>query len=77
MKIKLETYKGFIIKEVEDIRVFYNKDCMKYGVQVYGNLWNDNMGNRWEQVVRTMRGKAYTPYKKVADRWLKQLITEE
>lgn len=55
-------------------RVFYNEDCAKYGVQRFGNLWGDCMGDRWQQVC--IKDKPpYTYYKKVAQRWLKQLKT--
>lgn len=53
-------------------RVFYNEDCAKYGVQRFGNLWGDCMGDRWQQV--TLKDKpAYTKQKATAKRWLEQL----
>lgn len=52
--------------------VFYNKDCAKYGVHRFGNLWGDCMGDRWQQVALCDR-PAYTKYERVAQRWLKQL----
>lgn len=76
MIIKLKTYAGEQVFAVQDIRVFYNKDCGKYGVEAYGNLWNDCMGDRWQQV--TVDGnKVYTKYKGVAARWLKKIIVRE
>lgn len=57
---------------MEKYKVFFNEDCAKYGVLRYGNLWGDCMGKRWQQV--TLKNKlAYTPYKGVAKRWLKEL----
>ena len=61
-----------IITDVQDIRVFYNEDCSKYGIQTYGNLWGDCMGDRWQQV--TYGDKVYTKYKKVAEKWLNNII---
>ena len=63
-----------IKRNVQNIRVFYNEDCAKYGVQTFGNLWNDCMGDRWQQV--TYGDKVYTKYKKVAERWLSKMITK-
>ena len=77
MKIKIKTCTGYIITPVQDIRVFFNKDCMKYGVEVFGNLWGDCMGDRWQMIALNTKTKAYTPYKKVAERWLKQFVVKE
>lgn len=56
-------------------RVFYDKDCMMYGVE----KWN-NQGKFWQQVLppRKPQGarkgqSAYTCYKAVAERWMKSL----
>jgi len=55
-------------------RVFYSKDCMMYGIEKY-----NNQGKFWQQVLPP-QGKggrkgqsAYTYYKGVAERWLKEL----
>lgn len=53
-------------------KVFYNPDCNKYGVLKFGNLMNDCMGDRWQQVCLDDK-PAYTKYKKVAERWMHQL----
>lgn len=50
-------------------KVFYNPDCNKYGVLKFGNLMNDCMGDRWQQVCLSNK-PAYTKYKKVAIRWM-------
>lgn len=63
-----------IKRNVQSIRVFYNEDCAKYGVQTFGNLWGDCMGDRWQQVA--YGDKTYTKYKKVAERWLNNMITK-
>lgn len=76
MKIKIKTYAGEQIFAVENARVFFNRDCGKYGVETYGNLWNDCLGTRWQQVVLDTK-HPYTPYKKVAERWLKKLVVAE
>lgn len=64
-------------------KIFYNEDCQKYGVQ---KRVNDYMGERWVQIlihnnrevppfqVNGKKVKCYTPYKGVAQRWLKELI---
>lgn len=56
-------------------QVFYSKDCDMYGVR----KWNDR-GKFWQQVLppRKTQGarngqSAYTCYKGVAQRWLKEL----
>jgi hypothetical protein len=53
-------------------KVFKNQDCNKYGVLRFGNLMNDCMGNRWQQVALPNK-PAYTKYKGVAYRWMKEL----
>lgn len=63
-----------IIKEVKDIRTFYNEDCAKWGVQTFGNLWGDCMGDRWQQVF--YKDEPYTKYKNVAVRWLNNMIVK-
>jgi hypothetical protein len=57
-----------------NIRVFYNKDCGKYGVEkiVKGITLHCKDGikrqlYKWSQV--PVGDKTYTPYKKVAERW--------
>lgn len=54
-------------------RIFYNKDCAKYGVQRFGDLWGDGMGDRWQQVLHYGR-PAYTKYEGVAKRWMNDII---
>lgn len=76
MDIKIKTCTGYMITPVKDIRVFFNKDCMKYGVEAYGNLWSDGIGDRWQQIALDTK-HPYTPYKKVAERWLNKLLTTE
>lgn len=57
-------------------KVFFNKDCNMYGVQ---KLVNDYRGEHWIQVLPPQgkggRGgkSAYTRYKAVAERWMKEL----
>lgn len=56
-------------------KIFYNQDCAKWGVLRYGNLMNDCMGDRWQQI--TLENKpAYTKYKNVARRWMRQIKEE-
>lgn len=53
------------------VRVFYNQDCGKYGVEVFdAGTSSGRLG--WRQVDTTKYGASdvYTPYKKVAERWL-------
>ena len=68
-------------------RVFYNKDCAMWGIQEYINTGYKLYGNngykyikKWIQIVPLSRqGKhdsAYTPYKGVASRWIKELVKE-
>lgn len=59
-------------------RVFFNKDCMMYGVERF-----NRHGNFWQQVLppsgkggRSGRS-AYTYYEGVAKRWLKELQESE
>lgn len=49
----------------ENIHVFFNRGCVKYGVAI---KITDYRGTRWHQL-KTIDGKTYTPYKKVAIRW--------
>lgn len=63
-------------------KVYYNEDCQKYGVQ---KLVNDYRGEHWTQIlifenrevapfqINSKYVKCYTPYKKVAERWLASL----
>lgn len=62
----------------EDTRVFYNKDCDKWGVEkiTKGIVLHCKDGitrqlYKWEQVAPSK--KAYTPYYKVACRWAEQV----
>lgn len=57
-------------------RVFFNKDCGKYGVEVFDKGTSSGILG-WRQVDTTLYGatSVYTPYKKVAERWLKQFRT--
>lgn len=62
------------------VRVFYNADCAKYGVEVFDNgTSSGHIG--WRQVnTATELGPAsvknvYTPYKKVAERWRELFFT--
>lgn len=60
-----------------EYRVFYNEDCAKWGVQRFGNLMNDCMGDRWQQVcLKDERKPAYTKYKGVAERWIGKIKQE-
>lgn len=59
-----------------DVRVFYNPDCDKYGVQkiVEGITLHCKDGitrqlYKWSQTTIPGRKKVYTPYKAVAERW--------
>ncbi len=57
------------------VRVFFNKDCGKYGVEVFDNgTSSGELG--WRQVDTTLygAGDVYTPYKKVAERWRELFI---
>jgi hypothetical protein len=63
-------------------RVYYNEDCQKYGIQkeiedYTGKHWTQilvykgkEVGN-WRRLAR--KARCYTPYKGVAERWLKEL----
>lgn len=63
-------------------KIFYNRDCMKYGVQ---KRITDYMGTRYTQILikgnkevvpgatGNKRVKCYTPYKAVAQRWIEQV----
>lgn len=59
-----------------DVRVFYNQDCGKYGVQkiVKGIKLHCRDGvtrqlYKWEQIEIPNHKEVYTPYKAVAQRW--------
>ena len=58
------------------VRVFYNPDCAKYGVEVFDDGASSS-GLGWRQVDTTEQGASnvYTPYKKVAERWRDAFIT--
>lgn len=66
-----------------DTRVFYNPDCQKYGVEKITKgislLCKDGMQRqlyKWAQVdphPQHPQRSAYTPYKKVAERWAQRL----
>jgi hypothetical protein len=58
-------------------KVFFNPDCQMYGVQ---KKITDYMGTRWTQVLPPKKSygarngqSAYTVYKAVAERWVKEL----
>jgi hypothetical protein len=61
-------------------QIFFSKDCMMYGVQAYkSNINYTGEPPRWTQVLPP-KGKgarhgqsAYTYYRGVAERWLKEL----
>lgn len=57
-------------------RVFFNKDCGKYGVEVFDRGTSSGQLG-WRQVDTTQQGATgvYTPYKKVAERWLANFRT--
>lgn len=55
------------------IKVFYNKDCGKYGILKYKK---DYTGYKWKQIlIQTDKNKlkTYTKYKSVAVNWLQKL----
>lgn len=54
-----------------DTRVFFNKDCAKYGVDqlTRGIILNGKQLYKWHQIAKG--NKVYTPYKAVAIRWAK------
>lgn len=61
-------------------RVFYNKDVGQYGVEhiVEGIRLHCKDGitrqlHKWQQHPLPARNKAYTPYRKVAERWAKRI----
>ena len=58
------------------VRVFYNQDCQKYGVEVFDHGTSAGWLG-WRQVDTTLYGATdvYTPYKKVAERWRNLFIT--
>lgn len=57
------------------IRVFYNQDCGKYGVEIFDHGTSSGQLG-WRQVDTTTVGATdvYTPYKKVAERWRENFI---
>ena len=67
---------------MKQYRVFYNKDCLMYGVQVFVPEYCGRR-NYWTQVLPPAnkggrKGQsAYTYYKGVAERWLKELQQEQ
>ncbi len=62
-------------------RVFYNRDCGKYGIEQYINTgYRLYTGNgkytyikKWKQIRIPGREEVYTRYKGVAQRWLRGL----
>lgn len=61
MKLRKQI-KNILIDGTQKYKVFYNRDCAKWGVLRYGNLMNDCMGNRWQQVCLKEK-PAYTKYR--------------
>lgn len=57
------------------VRIFYNRDCQKYGVEVFDKGTTSGWEG-WRQVDTTKFGgtDVYTPYKKVAERWMQNFI---
>jgi hypothetical protein len=54
------------------VRVFYNKDCAKYGVQEWGTIAGGGRG--WTQIdPEKASGAVYTPVEGVAKRWARDL----
>lgn len=68
-----------------DARVFYNHDCQKYGVEkivkgmiLYGDDGIRRQLYKWAQAdphPKQPKRSAYTPYKKVAERWAQKLAS--
>ena len=67
---------------MNSFRVFFNEDCMMYGVQELVNYGYEvpERSKKWTQVLPPKKsygarhGKsAYTAYKKVAERWKLEL----
>lgn len=70
-----------------DVKVYYNEDCQKYGVQklVKGITLNGKQLYKWSQVliyknkivapfqVNARKAHCYTPYKAVAERWAESI----
>ena len=58
------------------VRVFFNEDCMKYGVEVFDKgTSSGSLG--WRQIdphPHDKKRSAYTPYKKVAERWRENFL---
>jgi len=61
------------VKQItQNVQVFYNKDCAKYG---FCAKIKDYMGVRYHQMA--LKDKApYTNYAKVAERWAKAWIEQ-
>lgn len=57
----------------ENVAIFFNKDCMKYGVKRHCNC--HDYGDHWPQVTAP-NGGIYTPYKAVAIRWAREYIAK-
>lgn len=57
------------------VRVFYNPDCDKFGVQVFDHGTSSGMLG-WRQIDTTKYGatNVYTRYKKVAERWRQNFL---
>lgn len=63
-------------------KIYYNEDCQKYGVQ---KQVTDYRGTYWTQIliykgrevapfqIDGRKAHCYTPYKAVAERWLREL----
>jgi len=58
------------------VRVFFNEDCGKYGVEVFDKGTTSGWLG-WRQVDTTKYGATdvYTRYKKVAERWRVAFMT--
>ena len=57
----------------ENVAVFFNKDCMKYGIKRHCKC--HAYGDHWPQV-EAINGGIYTPYKSVAIRWAREYIAK-
>lgn len=68
------TIKSNLIPQAS-VRVFYNQDCGKYGVEVFDKGTSAGWLG-WRQVDTTQYGATdvYTPYRKVAERWRDNFI---
>ena len=59
------------------IRVFFSPDCQKYGVEVFDHGTSSGQLG-WRQIdphPDQPKRSAYTPYKKVAERWRLDFIS--